>query len=107
MDSKWVYKTIYNNDGNVERHKARFVAKGFMQRYIDYEETFAPITRQETIRMVLALVAQKGWTVHHLDVKNAFLNGYTDEEMFVHNLKVLRSKAKKIISTIEESFVWP
>lgn len=60
VGSKWVYKIQYNSDDSIERHKPRFVAKGSTQRYgIDYEETFAPISIQETIRMVLSLVAQK------------------------------------------------
>ena len=74
---KWVYKTKYNSDGTIEKHKARLVAKGFKQKYgIDYEETFAPVARQETIRLVLSLAAHKGWKVMHMDVKSAFLNGY-------------------------------
>ena len=81
---KWVFKTKYNSNGTIERHKARLVAKGFLQRYgIDYEETFAPVARQETIHMVLSLAAQKGWKVMHMDVKSAFLNGYLEEEVFV------------------------
>ena len=84
IGTKWVYKTKYNSDGSVERHKARLVAKGFTQRYgIDYEETFAPVARQETIRMLISLAAQKKWSIHHMDVKSAFLNGYLEEEVYV------------------------
>ena len=60
------------------------IAKGFTQRYgIDYEETFAPIARQETIRMLISLAAQKKWSIHHMDVKVSFLNGYLEEEVYV------------------------
>ena len=60
------------------------VAKGFTQRYgIDYEETFAPVARQETIRMLISLAAQKKWSIHHMDVKSAFLNVYLEEEVYV------------------------
>jgi hypothetical protein len=56
IGTKWVYKTKYNSDGSVERHKERLVAKGFTQRYgIDYEEKFAPVARQETVRMTISL----------------------------------------------------
>lgn len=97
---EWVYKTKYNVDGSIERHKARLVAKGFTQRYdIDYEETFAPIVRQETIRLILSLVAHKGWQVNHMVVKSAFLNGYLDEEVYVQQPQALRLKGVKILCT--------
>ena len=81
---KWVYKTKINADESIERHKARLVAKGFTKKYgIAYEETFAPMVRQETIRLVLSLAAHKGWNINHMDVKSAFLNGFLNEEVFV------------------------
>lgn len=58
--------------------------KGYAQVFgVDFSETFAPVARLDTIRMLLALAAQKGWKVYHLDVKSAFLNGYLQEEIFV------------------------
>ena len=84
VGSKWVYKTKCKSDGSVERYKARLVVKGFTQQYgVDFEETFAPVARQETIRMALSLAASKGWTVQHMDVKSAFLNGDINEEVYV------------------------
>lgn len=81
---KWIYKIKKNSDGSVERYKGRLVARGFTQKYgIDYEETFSPVARQETIWMVLSLAANKHWKVHHMDVKSAFLNGYLEEEVYV------------------------
>ena len=50
---------------------------------VDFSETFAPVARLDTIRMLLALAAQKGWNIHQMDVKSAFLNGYLEEEIFV------------------------
>eukprot|EP00253_Pinus_taeda_P018754 PITA_18754 len=59
---KWVYKTKSNAEGKIERHKARLVVKGYQQQYgRDYEETFAPIARMETVRAVLSIAAQKKW----------------------------------------------
>jgi hypothetical protein len=81
---KWVYKTKLNAEGEVEKYKARLVAQGFSQRPdIDYNETFDPVARIDTMRMVLAIAAQNRWIMHQMDVKSAFLNGYLEEEIYV------------------------
>jgi hypothetical protein len=68
----------------VVKHKARLVAKGYSQKKgVDFEETFAPVARFETIRVILAVAAQKGWLMHQLDVKSAFLNGDLEEDIYV------------------------
>jgi hypothetical protein len=81
---KWVYKFKKDVSGMVVKHKARLVAKGYVQREgIDFDEVFAPVARLDSVRLLLALVAQEGWLVHHLDVKSAFLNGDLQEEVYV------------------------
>jgi hypothetical protein len=66
----------YASDGSVERHKARLVAKGFSQvEKIDYNETFAPIAKMNSICLVLVLAASHKWEVHQMDVKSTFLHG--------------------------------
>ena len=66
------------------KHKARLVAKGYVQKQgVNYEEVFASVARIESIRLILALAARAVWTVHHMDVKSAFLNGELEEEVFV------------------------
>jgi hypothetical protein len=67
-----VYKLKKNEVGEVIKHKARLVARGFVQQAgIDFDEVFAPVARMESIRLLLALAAQEGWPVHHMDVKNS------------------------------------
>ena len=66
------------------KHKARLVAKGYVQQQgVDFDEVFTPVARLDTIRIILALAANRGWQVHHLDVKTAFLNGELEEEVYV------------------------
>jgi hypothetical protein len=68
----------------VVRYKAHIVAKGYVQQAgIDYDEVFAPVARIESVRLLLALAAHKGWEVHHMDAKSAFLNGDLQEEEYV------------------------
>jgi hypothetical protein len=81
---KWVFKLKKDSTGKIVKHKARLVAKGYVQRKgVDFEEVFAPVARMETVKLILAVAAQLGWQVHHLDVKSAFLNGELQEEVYV------------------------
>jgi hypothetical protein len=79
-----VFKLKRNEHKVVIKYKAKLVVKRYAQRRgVDYEEIFVPVARLDTIRLLIALAAHKGWEVHHLDVKSAFLNGDLHEEMFV------------------------
>ncbi|KAG8489528.1 hypothetical protein CXB51_017560 [Gossypium anomalum] len=67
---KWVFRAKFNADGTLNKHKARLVVKGYSQQYgVDFEETFAPVARLDTIKLLFALAAQKKWQIHQLDVK--------------------------------------
>ena len=79
---RWVLRTKYDADGNVERRKARLVAKGYNQQPgMDFTKTFAPVARQSSIRMILAISAEMGRMLYQLDVVMAYINGDLEEEI--------------------------
>ena len=82
--TNWVFRNKLNEQGEVIRNKARLVAQGYSQQEsIDYTETFAPVARLETIRLLLSYAVNHGIILYQMDVKSAFLNGVIEEEMFV------------------------
>ncbi|CAL2254173.1 unnamed protein product [Prunus armeniaca] len=84
VGSKWVYRIKRNSDGTVSRHKARLVAQGFSQEPgLDFSETFSPVVRHTTVRLILSIAAMNKWSLRQLDVKNVFLHGDLEEEVFM------------------------
>ena len=68
---KWVFKTKRDSRGNLERYKAKLVAKGFTQKYgVNYKETFSPVSKKDSFRIIMALVAHYDLELHQMDVKN-------------------------------------
>jgi hypothetical protein len=84
IDCRWVYRIKTKADDTLDIYKARIVAKGFKQRYgINYEDTFSPVVKITTIRLVLSVAVTKEWKLRQLDVQNVFLHGVLEEEVSI------------------------
>lgn len=84
VKNKWVFKVKHDADGNIVRYRARLVAKGFTQKYgIDFTETFSPVVKHSSVRILIALAAQMNLEIDHLDVQTAFLHGDLKEKIYM------------------------
>lgn len=82
---KWNFRIKYNPDGTIQRYKAKLIAKGFQQiARVHYFETFSPVVKVTTIRIILYFVVHDGWDVKQIDINNAFLNGDLEAHMYMH-----------------------
>ena len=83
VSGKWVFRHKFHADGTLARYKARWVCRGFSQQHgVDFDETFSPVVKPSTIRVVLSLAVSSSWPIHQLDVKNAFLHGTLNETVY-------------------------
>ena len=104
---KWVFRRKYNTDGSIQTFKARLVAKGFRQKEgVDYFDTYAPVARISSIRVLLALASVYNLFVHQMDVKTTFLNGNLDEEVYMEQPEgfVLPGNENKVCKLIKSVY---
>ncbi len=84
LRGKWIYKLNYGIDGKISRYKARWVAKSFEQKEdIDFEETFSPVVKSCTTRILLALAAFYSWSVEQMDAVTAYMNSKIDVVLYI------------------------
>lgn len=105
---KWVFTIKHTPEGKIERYKARLVAKGYSQTYgVDYDETFAPVAKMNTIRTILSIAANKKWNLYQMDVKNAFLHGDLEEEVYMDippGFSSIETRGK--VCRLRKSLIW-
>ncbi|KAH9802307.1 hypothetical protein KPL71_001337 [Citrus sinensis] len=84
VGNKWMFRVKQNSDGTINKYKARLVAKGFLQTEgVDYQETFSPVVKATTIRIVLSMAVMNNWKLRQVDINNAFLNGELTETVYM------------------------
>ena len=88
VGNKWIFKIKYHADGTISRYKAMLVAKGFHQTQgVDYIETFSPVVKASTVRVILSLAIMNRWQLRQVDVNNVFLNGILVEDVYMGQLE--------------------
>ncbi|CAK9816458.1 Retrovirus-related Pol polyprotein from transposon TNT 1-94 [Anthophora quadrimaculata] len=96
LTNRWVFKTKHNNDGSLNKYKARLVARGHtQQRGIDYQEIFAPVARYEIIRTLLATAANYEMHVHHMDVVSAYVQGDLNDEIYMEQPEAFEKRGEE------------
>jgi hypothetical protein len=104
ISCKWVFKIKHGVDGEIERYKTRLVAKGFTQRFrVNYNETFAHVTKFVLICCILALAAIEDMEIHQIDVKTTFLNGDLEEDICMEQPKGFTQKGEHFVCKLHKS----
>jgi len=96
IKGRWVFQRKFDGDGNVIRHKARYVAKGYLQKEgIDFDETYSPTMKHTTLRILLALGNAKNMEMRQMDIRTAFLNGDLQEEVYIQQTQLFEVQGKE------------
>jgi hypothetical protein len=104
ISCKWVFKIKHGVDGEVERYKAKLVVRVFTQIFgVDYNETFALVTKFVSICCILALVAIEDMEIHQMDVKTTFFNDDLEEEIYMEQLEGFTHGGKHLICKFHKS----
>ena len=102
VSNKWVLVQKYNKEGILEKYKAYLVAKGYSQiPGMDYTDTFSPVVKLETIRVILALAMSQNWEIQQMDVKGAYLNGMLKEKVYMRQPKGFEDETKHVCHLIK------
>ena len=104
---KWIFKRKFNVDGSIEKYKARLVAKGYRQKEgLDYFNTYSPVSRITSIRMLIAIASLYNMEIHHMDVKTTFLNGELDEEIYMKQPEgfVVQGQENKVCKLVKSLY---
>jgi hypothetical protein len=97
LENKWIFRVKRNEEGEVDRYKARLVVKGCAQKKgFDYTETYAPVARLTTVRTLLSVINKENLYAQQMDVKNAFLHGNIKEELYMKQLQSLNENPKLV-----------
>ena len=104
---KWIFKRKFKTDGSIDKYKARLVAKGYRQKEgLDYFDTYSPVSRITSIRMLIAIASLYSMEIHQMDVKTAFLNGELDEEIYMEQPEgfVVEGKETKVCKLVKSLY---
>jgi len=104
---RWIFKRKMRPDGTIDKYNARLVIKGYKQRAgLDYFDTYSPVTRITSIRLVLAIAAIRNLEVHQMDVKTAFLNGNLEEEIYMEQPEgfIVAGQEKKVCKLVKSLY---
>ena len=84
LKTKWVFKQKTKADGSIDKFKARLCVKGWSQKYgVDFKDTFAPVIKQSSLKLMIAIAVEKRWIIRQVDVETAFLNGVLEIEIYI------------------------